>query len=104
MKFQTVQLEQILPCDCTGKSSLFSAKRGSFAPDICLDLFSFFFFFFLSTVGNYMFKVKKRNTRTSCETCSNLTIKTPEQRQWLRSGVFIVNLEHISDLALVFLL
>ena len=33
-----------------------------------------------------------------------LTIKTPEGRQWRRSGVFIVNFEHISRLVLVFLL
>ena len=33
-----------------------------------------------------------------------LTIKTPEQRQWCRSGVFIVNFEHISHLFLVSLL
>ena len=25
--------------------------------------------------GNYMFKVKNRNTRTRCEICSKLTIK-----------------------------
>ena len=43
--------------------------------------------------------------------CSKLTIKTPERRQsnisyplkkfyiWLRSGVFIVNFEHISHLS-----
>ena len=30
--------------------------------------------------GNYMFKVNNRNTRTSCEICSKLTIKTPERR------------------------
>ena len=30
-------------------------------------------------VGNYMFKVNNRNTRTRCEICSQLTIKTPEQ-------------------------
>ena len=45
--------------------------------------------------GNYMFKVGNRNTRTRCEICSKLTIKTPERR---RSGVFIVNFEHISHL------
>ena len=28
--------------------------------------------------GNYMFKVNNRNTRTRCEICSKLTIKTPE--------------------------
>ena len=27
--------------------------------------------------GNYMFKVKNRNTRTRCEICSKLIIKTP---------------------------
>ena len=43
-----------------------------------------------------MFKVNKRNTRTRCETCSKLTIKTLEGHHWRRSGVFIVNFEHIS--------
>ena len=52
--------------------------------------------------GNYMFKVNNRNTRTKCEICSKLTIKTPERRQWRRSGVFIVNFEHISHFVLVF--
>ena len=36
-----------------------------------------------------MFKVNKKN---------------PERRQWRRSGVFIINLEHISHLILEFLL
>ena len=53
--------------------------------------------------GNYMFKVNNRSTRTRCEIWSKLTIKTPEQRQWRCSGVFIVNFEHISHLVLVFL-
>ena len=35
--------------------------------------------------------------------CSKLTIKTPERRQWRRSGVFTVNFEQISLLVLVFL-
>ena len=33
------------------------------------------------TTGNYMFKVNNRNTRTSCEICSKLTIKIPERHQ-----------------------
>ena len=45
--------------------------------------------------GIYLFKVKNRNTRTMCEICSKLTIKTPEQCHWRRSGVFIVNFEHV---------
>ena len=32
-------------------------------------------------VGIYLLKVNYRNTRTRCEICSNLTIKTPERRQ-----------------------
>ena len=40
-----------------------------------------------------------RNTRTRCKLFSKLTIKIPERR----SGVFIVNFEHISHI-LVFLL
>ena len=35
---------------------------------------------------------------------SKLTVKIPERQQWRRSGVFIVNFEHISQLILVFLL
>ena len=54
--------------------------------------------------GNYMFKVNDRNTRSKCEICSKLTIKTPERSHSRRSGVFIVNSEHISHLVLVFLL
>ena len=48
-----------------------------------------------------MFKVNNKNARTMCEICSNLTIKAPERR---RSGVFVVNFEHISYLVLTFLL
>ena len=58
----------------------------------------------LNPAGIYLLKVNNRNTRTRCEMCSKLTIKTPERRQWRRPGVFIVNFEHISHPALVFLL
>ena len=54
--------------------------------------------------GNYIFKVSYRNTRTRCEICSKLTIKTQERRQWHGFGVFDVNFEHILQLVLVFLL
>ena len=40
-----------------------------------------------------LFKVGNRSTRKRSEICSKLTIKIPE---WCRSGVFIVNFEHIS--------
>ena len=54
-------------------------------------------------VGIYLLKVNNRNTRTRCEIRSKLTIKAPEQPHWCRSGVFIVNLENILHLVLVFL-
>ena len=55
-------------------------------------------------VGIYLLKVNNRNSRMRCEICLKLTIKTPEQRQSRRSGVFIVNVEHISHFVIVFLL
>ena len=52
----------------------------------------------------YQLKVKNRNTRTRCEICEKLILKTPERRYWGRSSVFLVNFEHISHLVLMFLL
>ena len=53
--------------------------------------------------GIYVLNVNNRNTRTRCEKCSKLTIKTPERSPWRQSDVFIVNFEHISHLVLFFL-
>ena len=61
-------------------------------PNWCLGISYFRFFYFenrdffilkmiLNPAGNYMFKVNNRNTRTRCEICSKLTIKTPKRRQ-----------------------
>ena len=33
---------------------------------------------------------------------SKLTTKTPEQRHWCRSGVFVINFEQIEHIVLVF--
>ena len=35
----------------------------------------------INPAGIYLLKVNNRNTRTRCEICSNLTIKTPKRRQ-----------------------
>ena len=35
------------------------------------------------SAGIYLLKVNNRNTRTRCEICSKLTIRTPERRYWL---------------------
>ena len=51
---------------------------------------------------SYFFKVNNWNTKIICEICSKITVKMRERRQWSRSGVFIVNFEHISHIALVF--
>ena len=44
-------------------------------------------------VGNYLFKVNSRNTRTRCETCLRLTIKTSGQRQCRCCGALVINFE-----------
>ena len=49
-----------------------------------------------------MLKVNNKNTKKRCELCSELTLKTPEQRHGRFSGVFIVNFEPTSHLFLVF--
>ena len=43
--------------------------------------------------GNHMFKVNYRNTRTRCEICSELTIKTSERRD---CSVSNVNFEQVN--------
>ena len=55
-------------------------------------------------IAIYLLKINSENTKTSCEICSKLLIKTPEQRQWRHSDVFIINFEHILHLFLVLLL
>ena len=52
----------------------------------------------------YLLKVSNRKTKTSCEICSNLTIKTPKRNQGCSFRVFIVNFEHFSHHVLLFLL
>ena len=42
-----------------------------------------------------MFKVNNKNTGKRYEIFSKLTVKTPEQLQWRRSGVFIVDIKHV---------
>ena len=56
------------------------------------------------TANTYLLKVSNRNNRKKYRICSKLTIKTQQRRQWRRSGVIIVNFEHISHLFLVCLL
>ena len=41
--------------------------------------------------GSYMFKVNNRNTRTRCEICSKLTIKTLERRHWRVNTGWVIN-------------
>ena len=70
----------------------------------CPYLFCFLFFFLLELfiISIYQLKVNNKNTGTRSEICSKLTIKAPEQCQWCRSSVFIVNFEHILYLVLMF--
>ena len=65
---------------------------------------------YLYPTGIYLFIVNNGNTRTVCQVCLKLAIKTPAVnyfRETLylrmrRSGAFIVNFEQDSHIALVF--
>ena len=61
-------------------------------------------FEFIIPANTHLFKVNNRNNRKRCEIDSKLTVKTSERRHLHHSGVFLVNLEHMSHLFLVFLL
>ena len=50
----------------------------------------------------YLFKVNNGNLRKMCEISSKLVINTPERGQWRHLGVFIVNIEEISNIDAVF--
>ena len=39
------------------------------------------------TQSSLLIKVNDRNTRTRCEICSKLTIKTAERRQWMKYDI-----------------
>ena len=54
--------------------------------------------------GHLPVQSQKQQHQNKFEICSKLTIKTPERRHWRCSGIFIVNIEHISHHVLVFLL
>ena len=88
-------------------------RHGTVYLHICATFYGFLIFKNLSlgktylieiTASIYLFKVNYRNTRTRCEVCSKLTIRITERRYWRRSGIFIVNFEHIWHFDLVFLL
>ena len=60
---------------------------------LCTTFKVFFYQFFFLTI---------ETLEQALKICSKLTLKTPERRHWRRSGVFIFNFEHISDLFLGF--
>ena len=54
-----------------------------------------------SQIKCYLFKVNNRNSRKSCEICSELTTETSERCQWRPFGIFIGNFEHIAHVSSV---
>ena len=68
------------------------------------NVFTFIIYFSIPSWQYYMFEVNNRNTMARCKICSKLVIMKSERHHWFRSGVFIVNFEHISHFFLVFLL
>ena len=54
--------------------------------------------------GACFFEINNINTRKRWKICSKLTLKTPRQHPWRRSCLFVVNVDQISHMVLVFLL
>ena len=52
----------------------------------------------------YLFKVNNKNTRKKLWNMFKVNNKNNRAASWLRSGVFIVNFEHISHLIITFLM
>ena len=75
--------------------NLTKQNRISYGEDLLLRIFN-------NPADFYLFKVNDGIIREMCTICSNLTIKASEQRQWRRSGVFIINFEQIEHIVLVF--
>lgn len=61
-------------------------------------------FFQGEIASNHFFKFNNTTAREMCETCSNLTKKDTRVTLWCRSGINIVNFEHILCIVLVLLL
>ena len=76
----------------------FSDKTKSHEFYLCVTYSSGWLYLLLQKLILLYNKFINRNTRKRCEICSKLTIKIPERRQWCRSGIFIVNFEHIPHL------
>ena len=50
----------------------------------------------IDLAGNYILKVNNRNTRTTCEICSDSTLKTPERRLYHPSLKQVITLSRES--------
>ena len=60
------------------KDCYFKLSKASFSPYL-RNIYCYEHLRRLIPAGIYMLKVNNRNTRTRCEICSKLTIKTPER-------------------------
>ena len=89
--------EEHIRCDAIilGEIVLFSTKAKSICLFLPINVFD--------TSCDWCHISKPAFTCWKCEIYSKLTLKTPERHHWRRSGVFIVNVEHISHLTLVLL-
>ena len=82
--------------NCSSRANILLAICSRFAFQLLL-IWSNQFCIAMMKVSIYMSKINNWNTRTVYKICPDITIKAPERwRQWGRSGVFIVNSEHIS--------
>ena len=88
--------------------NLTNTSRSNYVKSRFVILLNYCSYYFLSCntnqAGICLFKIKDVNNRTMGEPWSKLKIRTPELRQWRRSGVFMNRFEQVSHIFMVFLL
>ena len=98
--FRPIICSYFLYCIARKQKLFIKMNTGNFFTKIS-SYVSILFCKIMFLLNMYLFKVTNTNTKKRCEICSKLTIKTLERSQWRRSGVFIINFEHIPRLFLV---
>ena len=101
-----LDVPQVLSSPLTTINQTFLMKTKELYHQSYIKRYMFFVTVVLTTQPRfYLFKVNNRNTkntRATCEICLKLAVRTPERRQWHRTGVFLVNFQQVSHIDLVF--
>ena len=101
-RVRNVRFSENLSCFVFLKYPLWDMLFCLIADELKRTLWVVLFFVMLEPAGIYLLKVENKHNKKRCKICSKLLIKTPKWQHSSHSGVFSINVEHISHLVLVF--